>query len=99
MAEIDTAAHTPGPWIVRQFPTGANARGTLWVTDAIPDQDGKVVANAVCSVAMTNDDATANAELIASAPSLLAESQRLRTENARLRALLTKGDSNVEDDA
>ena len=89
MADIDQ--HTPGPWIVRQFPTGANARGQLWVMDAIPDHDGKVVANAICSVAGTNEDAAANAELIAAAPRLLTEVQRLESQHeAMADALVTE---------
>ena len=77
--------HTPGPWVVRQFPTGPNARGQLWVMDAIPDHDGKVVANAICSMAGTNEDAAANAQLIAAAPRLLAETCRLSALAPRLR--------------
>lgn len=63
--------HTKRPWLVRTFPTAANARRQLWIVDAIPDQGGKFVANAICSVSMTNPDAEANANLLAAAPDLL----------------------------
>jgi hypothetical protein len=64
--------HTPHPWVLRTFPTAAGGRPALWILDAIPDQDGKVVANAIAQVAMTNDDATANGHLLKAAPLLLA---------------------------
>jgi hypothetical protein len=39
--------------------------------DSIPDIDGKCVANCICHVASSNDNAEANARLIAAAPDLL----------------------------
>lgn len=62
---------TQGPWVVRTFPTLAHGLDAYWVLDAIPDRDGKVVANAICSMAATNDHAPGNARLIAAAPELL----------------------------
>ena len=62
---------TPGPWLARQFPTGRGAVHGWWVIDSIPDQDGRIVANAICQVSTTNDDADANAKLLAAAPELL----------------------------
>jgi hypothetical protein len=41
------------------------------VVDSIPDVDGKCIANAICYLATTNNDAVANANLIAAAPDLL----------------------------
>jgi hypothetical protein len=64
--------HTPEPWVMRTFPTAAGGRPALWILDAIPDQDGKVVANAIAQVAMSNDDAIANGHLLKAAPDLLA---------------------------
>jgi len=59
---------TPGPW--KKF-SWLNDR-YLAVIDSIPDRDGAVVANCICHVALTNEDAKANARLIAAAPELLA---------------------------
>lgn len=64
--------HTPGPWLIREFPTRGGARPQLWVMDATPDRDGKVMANAICSVTGTNPAEQANARLIAAAPEMLA---------------------------
>jgi hypothetical protein len=66
------STHTPHPWVLRTFPTAAGGRPALWILDAIPDQDGKVVANAIAQVAMSNDDALANGNLLKAAPDLLA---------------------------
>jgi hypothetical protein len=59
------AEHTPLPWIVREFPTAIYGRPAWWVLDSIPDNDGKVVANAICQATSTNDHAKGNAEFIA----------------------------------
>jgi len=59
---------TPGPW--KKF-SRWNDR-YLAVIDSIPDRNGKVVANCICHVALTNEDAKANANLIVAAPELLA---------------------------
>lgn len=61
--------HTPGPW-KRYEGYGADFRRPI-ITDSIPDQDGKCIANCICYVATTNDDMQANADLIAAAPELL----------------------------
>jgi hypothetical protein len=57
---VSEAQHTPGPWKV----FGVRRNQYLAVIDSIPDQDGKVIANCICHVAMTNPDAQANAEFI-----------------------------------
>jgi hypothetical protein len=56
--------HTPVPWVVRVFPTARNANNQYWIMDAIPDKDGKVVANAIASATPSNDEAEANARFI-----------------------------------
>jgi len=61
---------TPGPWLIRTFPTGRAAAPVMWVTDATPDQGDKFVGQAICSVTGTNPDAAANARLIAAAPAM-----------------------------
>ena len=63
------AKHTPGPWKIHR---GKHNSCYLAIIDSIPDQDGKVIANCICHVAMTNDDRTANANAIAALPDLLA---------------------------
>ncbi len=70
---MNEATFTPGPWIARQFPTAAYARPQWWVLDSIPDQDGKVIANAIAVATATNPDAEANARLIAACPDLYRE--------------------------
>ena len=66
---------TPGPWLARQFHTGRGAVHGWWVIDSIPDHDGRIVANAICQVSATNDDAEDNAKLIAASTDLLAACQ------------------------
>ena len=66
---MSEAKHTPGPWKIHR---GKHNSCYLAVIDSIPDQDGKVIANCICHVAMTNDDRTANANAIAALPDLLA---------------------------
>ena len=56
--------HTAEPWVLRLFPTARMAGNAWWIMDSIPDEGGKVVANAVCQVVATNDDAEANARRI-----------------------------------
>jgi hypothetical protein len=70
--------HTKGPWIQRYFPTGRSAVTETWVMDAIPDNGGSVVANAICKMAGTNPQVEANAKLIAAAPELLSQLQDAR---------------------
>lgn len=60
--------HTPGPWIVRNFP-GQN-RGP-YVTDSTPDCHGGFVGQLIASQT-TCPDWEANARLIAEAPEMLA---------------------------
>ena len=69
---MSEAKHTPGPWKIHR---GKHNSCYLSVIDSIPDQGGKVVANCICHVAMTNDDRTANANAIAALPDLLAASE------------------------
>ena len=61
--------HTPGPWKI--FDGWGASRDRPVVVDSIPDIDGKCVANCICHVASSNDNAEANARLIAAAPDLL----------------------------
>ena len=68
--------HTPGPWKLRRFPTARGGLDCWWVLDSIPDCDGQVLANAICTLTMSNDDAEANANLIAAAPDLLEEAKK-----------------------
>lgn len=75
--------HTMGPWLVRQFTDGEGKLGSLCVTDG-----GRVLPSRVCTVAMSNSEAAANAALIALAPSLLRENRELRGEVDELREQL-----------
>jgi hypothetical protein len=59
---------TAGPW-KRYEGHGVDFRRPV-ITDAIPDRDGKCVANCICYVATTNEDWDANARLIAVAPDM-----------------------------
>jgi hypothetical protein len=68
-ASVQSVVHTPGPW-KRYEGYGVDFRRPV-ITDAIPDRDGKCVANCICYVATTNGDWDANAKLIAAAPDLL----------------------------
>ena len=61
--------HTPGPWIIHGGP--GRLKYNLAVIDSIPDVDGRVIANCICTLANSNDDCDANAKLIAAAPELL----------------------------
>lgn len=77
-----TNKHTPGPWIVR-----VNASGNPFVYRV----DGVII----CGVAMVREgmdraENEANAALIASAPDLLAERDRLKAVNAKLLAALDR---------
>ena len=69
-ASEQPVVHTPGPW-KRYEGYGVDFRRPV-ITDAIPDRDGKCVANCICYVATTNQDWDANAKLIAAAPDLFA---------------------------
>jgi hypothetical protein len=61
--------HTPGPWKI--FDGWGASRCAPVVVDSIPDIDGKCVANCICHVASSNDNAEANARLIAASPGML----------------------------
>jgi len=69
--------HTPGKW----FANGSDTSLATWVEDA----NGK----RVCTMRQCEDD-WANAELIASAPALLAERDKLLAVNAELLAALDR---------
>ena len=75
-----TAKHTPGPWIVTdQAPiAGLNLRGLKSVARKVGD-----TYHTVCEIV-----GGADAELIAQAPDLRAERDRLRAVNAQLLAAL-----------
>ena len=62
-------SHTPGPWKI--FDGWGASRFAPVIVDSIPDIDGKCVANCICHVASTNENAADNARLIAAAPELL----------------------------
>jgi hypothetical protein len=68
-ASVQSVVHTPGPW-KRYEGYGVDFRRPV-ITDAIPDRDGKCVANCICYVATTNGNWDGNAKLIAAAPDLL----------------------------
>lgn len=61
--------HTPGPWKIFDG-YGADRRRPI-IVDCIPDVDGKCIANSICYMSSTNENITANAQLIAAAPELL----------------------------
>lgn len=61
--------HTPGPWKI--FDGWGSSRCTPTIVDSIPDVDGKCVANCICYLSSTNENAFSNAQLIAAAPELL----------------------------
>ena len=74
-ASVQSVVHTPGPW-KRYEGYGVDFRRPV-ITDAIPDRDGKCVANCICYVATTNDNWDGNAKLIAAAPMMLAALRRI----------------------
>lgn len=64
------AAHTPGPWVVRQFDR------KQYVTDTTPDREGRFVGQVIAN--QTTAPATlANLQLISAAPDLLAASKAM----------------------
>lgn len=70
-----TTKHTPGKWVA----CGSESNLATWVEDG--------TGKRVCTMRQCEDD-WANAELIASAPALLAERDKLRQVNADLLAAL-----------
>lgn len=80
----DKTMHTPGPWFVAQDP-----RFTIKRNHHIMSNHGGVIAF-IASTSMDEDNEVdaANAALIASAPTLLAERDRLRESNKELLAAL-----------
>lgn len=92
--------HTPGPWKVFRGSRHQSDRNYMAVIDSIPDVDGKVVANCICHIASTNEDAEANAKLIAAAPELLEALEKIliadyavSRENARNAIAKAKGEN------
>jgi hypothetical protein len=70
--------HTPGPWVMRRFPTSRGGCQAWWILDSIPDgPNGQVIANAIAQATGTNDDEEANARLISASPDLLAACEAL----------------------
>ena len=63
MSDYKLSDCTPGPWRIY----GKAKNHHVAIIDSIPDVDGKVVANCICHVALTNPDWEANANLIAEA--------------------------------
>lgn len=60
------ASFTPGPWVVRHFPTDRSS----YVVTTTPDKDGKFVGS-IIAFPTTDPNHEANARLIAAAPDLL----------------------------
>lgn len=77
------ANHTRGPWRVVERPEQGTANGRRIVVQS----PGSIIADCDWNSPATN---RANAELIASAPTLLAERDALRAEVAKLRNALTR---------
>ena len=81
-----SAGHTPGPWIVcvqDGDPWGAH---TVFAEDQL--ENGVISADGwdwqIASACVNHENFEANARLIASAPDLLAERNRLKAANAEL---------------
>tara|TARA_R110001592_G_scaffold48007_1_gene151622 strand:- start:5328 stop:5621 length:294 start_codon:yes stop_codon:yes gene_type:complete len=80
---IDTdkyEGHTPAPWVVKK-----GERMRVW------HQKNEMTSTLICSMQATHcEPQDVDAQLIADAPLLLAEVQRLREENERLRDMVEK---------
>lgn len=74
---LPVSKHTPGPWHYGE-PVKAHARPMVW------DKDGWQIAECSGSFRRSHDEATANAVLMAAAPSLLTEIKNLRECAAQL---------------
>lgn len=75
------AAHTPGPWVAEPTPQDQNPDPEFDLTDApfwIADVNGMGEVLALVNVTVNDDEAFANACLIAKAPELLASCKELR---------------------
>lgn len=84
------AEFTPGPWKI--FDGWGSSKFAPVVVDCIPDADGKFVGNCICHVATTNEDAEANANLIAAAPDMYeALEDALRTCEQDMQHILDNG--------
>ena len=86
-----TQAHTPGPWYVTKI-------GTLAFISQRCDEDGAFAISRVFfpnyhpdGLAAARNEFDANAELIARAPDLLAENERLRHLLEKSMALISRG--------
>lgn len=84
------SSYTPGPWKI--FDGWGSSREKPIIVDSIPDDNGKFVGNCICFVATTNDDAAANARLLAAAPDMLAALEdALRTCDQDMQHVLDNG--------
>ena len=81
---MNTPKHTPGPWTVLSPYTDRN----VYPIGHPIDENAMGILAEVNSQGGMEADCRANAELIASAPALLAERDRLKADNARLRLAL-----------
>ena len=71
-----SAEHTPGPWFIHR------PHGTIYIEARL--RDGMLQEVAACGPTEECGQQEANAALIASAPDLLAERDRLKAANAEL---------------
>lgn len=74
---------TPGPWEFKQWSVASPPD----IVTAAPERNGHTIC---IFFGKCTEEMMANARLIASAPSLAEEVERLRTENARLRETLER---------
>lgn len=82
-----TKGHTPGPWYVTEGPTyGVNSRLKVESAPDVSREFGMVICERGISTIRTAIDAEcrANAHLIAQAPTMKAENERLRALCARV---------------
>ena len=87
-AEDMGAKHTPGPWKHQKARGHQHAIDRKWEVVAPLPQGGELlIVGEHTGIDCLNE---ANARLIASAPDLLAERDRLRAENAALVVMLTR---------
>ena len=79
---MNTPKHTPGPWTVLTPYTDRN----VYPIGHPIDENAMGILAEVNSQGGMEADCRANAELIASAPALLAERDQLKADNARLQS-------------